>query len=283
MARVLMTGLAVAMAIAGGTWAHSEEPATADLSLMYGMGETRYHRLEPKQLDRTYHIFVRLPENYATSGETEYPTIYLLDGGITYPLLASYYRYLTLGAEIPEAILVGISYGTGTWEEGNHRGTDFTAASTEREHYGGAPRFQKILSDELIPMIETLYRSKPDRRVIFGQSLGGQFVLYTALTRPNLFWGHIASNPALHRNLPFFLKDGAEPWPGSGSSKLFVSSASQDEPRFREPAVKWMAHWTEQSERPWALKTVTLDGFGHFSAAPAAFRQGIRWLFSESG
>jgi predicted alpha/beta superfamily hydrolase len=36
------------------------------------------------------------------------------------------------------------------------------------------------------------------------QGLGGQFVLYTALTRPDLFWGHIASNPALHRNLPFY-------------------------------------------------------------------------------
>jgi predicted alpha/beta superfamily hydrolase len=246
------------------------------------MGQTEYHRIEPQQLDRVYHVFVRLPESYPTSGETAYPTIYLLDGGITYPLFAAYYRYLTLGEEIPEAILVGISYGTGDWQQGNLRSTDFTAASSESEHYGGAPLFQKFLSDELIPLIEQRYRSKANRRVIFGQSIGGQFVLYTALTKPKLFWGHIASNPALHRNLPFFLQDVEAPSKTPEDPRLFVSSASHDDPRFRVPARRWIDHWSGRAPLPWALETVTLEGFGHFSAAPAAFRQGVRWLFSTS-
>lgn len=282
MNRSFVTAFATTIVLALGIPIRGETALTVDISLLQGLGDTRYHRLEPEELDRTYHIFVRFPQSYATSGETEYPTIYLLDGGITYPLLAGYYRYLTLGAEIPEAILVGISYGTDDREQGNHRGTDFTAASTERPHYGGAARFQKVLSDELIPMIEMLYRSKPDRRVIFGQSLGGQFVLYTALTRPNLFWGHIASNPAIHRNLPFFLEKRAEPKAVSDRPRLFVSSGSSDDPRFREPTLRWLEHWTKESALPWALEAVTLEGFGHFSAAPVAFRQGMRWLFSES-
>ena len=61
------------------------------------------------------------------------------------------------------------------------------------------------LFEELIPLIESAYPSDDQQRIIFGQSLGGQFVLYTALTDPALFHGHIASNPALHRNLDFFL------------------------------------------------------------------------------
>jgi len=36
-----------------------------------------------------------------------------------------------LAEEIPEAILVGISYGTDDWQQGNLRSTDFTAPSAE--------------------------------------------------------------------------------------------------------------------------------------------------------
>ncbi len=254
-------------------------PAVAgDLAHLQGLGDTRYHRLESKAADHTYHVYVRLPEGYAADGDRRYPTVYLLDGGTTYPLLAAYSRYLEFAEEIPDTILVGISYGTDDWENGNNRSHDYTAPSTEREFWGGAADFQSMLRDELLPLIESTYRSDPTRRVIFGQSLGGQFVLFTALTDPALFWGHIASNPALHRNLPFFLV-APEPSKTDGRSKLFVASGSDDDPEFREPALAWIEFWSQRTTTPWALMTVTLDDHGHFSALPAAFRQGMTWLF----
>ena len=178
-----------------------------DLRHLQGLGDTRYHRLESEILQRGFHIFVRLPEGYSEQEAVAFPTVYLLDGGTTFPLLSGYYGYLSLAGDVPEVILVGISYGTADWQQGNMRSTDFTASSAEREHYGGAPRFQEVLRRELFPLIEAQYRSDSARRVIFGQSLGGQFVLHAALTEPDLFWGHIASNPALHRNLAFFLQE----------------------------------------------------------------------------
>jgi predicted alpha/beta superfamily hydrolase len=176
---------------------------------------------------------------------------------------------------------VGISYGASTFEEGNYRSTDYTAPSTERAFWGGAAVFQQLLQDELLPMIENTYRANPQRRVIFGQSLGGQFVLFSALTKPELFFGHIASNPALHRNLPFFLE-----WQGQNempvnASHVFVSSGVYDDARFREPSLKWMEHWQKTNAKPWLLETQTLAGQTHMSAAPEAFRQGLAWLFSD--
>jgi len=257
-----------------------------DPSRLQGLGDTRFHSLKSELLGRSLNIFVRLPEEYAGESEHEaantgFPTIYLLDGGITFPMLAAYYHYLHMGGESPAAIIVGISYGKNSFEEGNFRSTDYTVPSAERTFWGGASRFQQVLETELLPLIEERYRSAADRRVIFGQSLGGQFVLYSSLTRPQLFWGHIASNPALHRNLPFFLE-----WRGGGempapSSHLFVSSGELDEARFREPAMQWIAHWSRQNSKPWILETRTLDQQTHMSAAPAAFRQGIAWLFSR--
>ncbi|MDH3429857.1 MAG: alpha/beta hydrolase-fold protein [Gammaproteobacteria bacterium] len=249
---------------------------------LQGLGDTRHHVVAAESLDKRYELLVGLPEGYDSSADTEYPTIYILDGGELYPLLRSYHRYLRLGGEAPEMILVAISYGSSDYENGNDRSHDYTAPSDEREYWGGAEEFQDFLGSELLPFIESTYRSRSDRRIIFGQSIGGQFILYTALTQPTLFWGHIASNPALHRNLPFFLRLHAETPPADRGSHLYVGSGSEDDPRFREPAMEWISHWTGLKEKPWRLRAETLDGHSHFSAPPASFRRGILWLFADS-
>ena len=246
---------------------------------LHGLENTHYHRLTSTIADQTYHIFIRLPEGF--SADEKYPAVYLLDGGITFPILGGYYKYLELAKEIPATIIVGISYGTSDWQKGNNRSRDFTAKSDERSYWGGAGNFQKVFSEEIFPLVESNYGADPARRIIFGQSLGGQFVLFTAQTAPDLFWGHIASNPALHRNLDFFLNTVPDDAGSTAKPRLFVSSAASDDPVFRGPAVKWIQHWTVKTQVPWALKTITLDGHNHFSAAPEAFRQGLHWIFSN--
>ncbi len=258
----------------------SASAADVDTRYMQGLGDARYQKIESETVGRGYHLYVMLPDGYESSADTSYPTVYVLDGGGLFPLLAAYYRYLNFGEEIPDAIIVGISYGSDTFEGGNYRSTDYTAKSDERDYWGGAEKFQSFLSEELIPHIEKSYRSRPDRRVILGQSIGGQFVLYTALTQPGLFWGHIASNPALHRNLPFFLENHSETGSGATQSRLFVGSGSMDDPRFRGPALEWIKHWSASEDKPWQLKTMILNGHSHMSAPPASFRQGMHWLFS---
>ena len=254
--------------------------AAVDVQFMQGLGDTRYHHIESAAVGRGYHVYVMLPDGYDSTADDTYPTIYILDGGALFPLFAAYYRYLNFGEEIPDSIIVGVSYGSDTFEGGNFRSTDYTAPSDERDYWGGAKKFQSFLSDELIPMIEGNYQSRADRRVIFGQSIGGQFVLYTALTKPNLFWGHVASNPALHRNLPFYLEKHADAEPGHEQSRLFVADGTLNDAEYREPNLQWIDYWSERDDKPWQLKTVDLEGHSHMSAPPASFRQGMYWLFS---
>jgi len=254
--------------------------AAVDVQFMQGLGDTRYHHIESAAVGRGYHVYVMLPDGYDPTADDMYPTIYVLDGGALFPLFAAYYRYLNFGEEIPDSIIVGVSYGSDTFEGGNFRSTDYTAPSDERDYWGGAKKFQSFLSDELIPMIEGNYQSRAYRRVIFGQSIGGQFVLYTALTKPHLFWGHVASNPALHRNLPFYLEKHAEVTPGREQSRLFVADGTLNDAEYREPNLQWIDYWSERDDKPWQLKTVDLEGHSHMSAPPASFRQGMSWLFS---
>ncbi len=245
---------------------------------LHGLGEVRQHKITSEATGSTYHIFVSLPAGYDQSEDVQYPTLYVLDGGVLFPIFSAYRRLMAINEEVPPMLIVAISYGTSSFSEGNMRSTDYTGPSPARDYYGGAPKYQAFLEDELFPMIEGGYRSQPDRRMVFGRSIGGQFVLYTAQTRPDLFWGHIASNPAIHHNPDLYLELRPKK-PGRTESKLFVSSGSEDEPRFREPAVAWMEHWETQPDLPWELHTVTFEGHSHLSTPAIAFRQGITWLF----
>lgn len=253
-----------------------------DSKYLHGLGDTQYHRVESEHVGRGFHVYVMLPPDYDEATGKEYPTIYLLDGGGLYPLMTAYYRYLNFGEEIPDAIIVGISYGSDNFEAGNFRSTDYTAPSSERDFWGGAEAFQNFLGNELFPVIEKSYASDATRRIIFGQSIGGQFVLYSALTRPELFWGRIASNPALHRNLPFFLKTHFQTEKTPADTRLFVANGTLNDARFQVPAQKWIEHWSSADSIPWDLETVDLEGHSHMSTPPAAFRQGMRWLFADS-
>ncbi len=248
------------------------------LDRLFGLGQSDTFTLASETLDRDFHVYVRLPQGYRDSDES-WPVIYLLDGGILFPMLAPYHFMLTIDGVAPEAILVGISYGGLGFSNGNMRATDYTVASDEVEHYGGAPVFQSFLASQLLPLIDARYRTDPGRRVIVGQSLGGQFVLYTALTRPELFWGHIAVNPALHRNLAFFRDYRATA--GEQRTRLFIGAGTLDDPRFREPALGWIAEWKGRDGSHLDLEVASLAGEHHASAAPAAYKAGLRWLFGK--
>jgi len=254
--------------------------ARADVWLerLFGMSQPDTFTLAAETLERDFHIYVRLPQGYAESDEP-FPVIYLLDGGILFPMLAPYHFMLTIDGIAPEAIIVGISYGGLGFANGNMRSTDYTASSDEVDHYGGAPEFQTFLASQLLPLIDQRYRTDPGRRIIAGQSLAGQFVLYTALTRPALFWGHISINPALHRNLAFFRDYPVEK--DAARARLFVGAGTLDAPRFRQPAREWIDEWTNRDESHLDLEVALLAGEHHASAAPVAYREGLRWLFGE--
>lgn len=253
------------------------EPVAWDA--LHGLNEVQYHTLEREGEFTPLHIFVRLPADYNPASDDTYPTAFLLDGGIMFPVLAGYQRHLELAEDAPPMIVVGISYGTDDWQKGNARSTDFTDHAPDRDHWGGASEFLPVLRQQIIPLIEEKYAVNSNRRILFGQSIAGQFVLYTALHAPDVFHGLIANNPALHRNLPLYLADPSKRDHDS-PPRLLVTSGEFDDPRFREPTQAWIKHWTAHQNSPWALRAITTVDHNHFSAAPAAYRQGLRWILA---
>lgn len=238
-----------------------------------------YLAFESQAVGRSFHVYVRLPENYDAEGSARYPVVYVLDGDSLFPVLAAQHLFLNIDEGLPEAVVVGIAYGS--FDPAiNKRGFDFSApAADARPEQGGAPAFHEFLKSELLPAIESRYRADPSKRVLFGQSRGGYMVLYSAFTDPDLFWGRIASNAAFEPGRERFFSPAT---PASRTDLgLVVTSGSRDYPELRANALEWFAAWEHAAAKPWSVKAVTIEGGTHAADSPSSYRAGMLWLFDR--
>ncbi len=240
-----------------------------------------YFPLSSQATGRVYHIYVRLPQGYAEDTDKRYPVVYVLDGDSLFPIIAASHLFLTIDDGLPEAIVVGIAYGS--FDPGiNKRGIDFMPPSPDLPaEKSGAPAFQNFLRDELLPTLEARYRADPSRRVLFGQSRGGSFVLYSAFADPDLFWGRIASSPALPPTRDFFYGEPAAAT--RHDLRLFVAEGPGDLPRLRAETVPWLAAWMARPAKPWRLTEISIADGTHSANSPNAYRSAMRQLLGWAG
>jgi uncharacterized protein len=234
-----------------------------------------YFRIESRATGRAYHIYVRYPEGYDPAADVRYPTVYLTDGDSLFPILAANHLFLHYDEGLPEALVVGIAYG-GFDPSVNRRNIDYQSPGEGAEQ-PGAEAFQQFLRSELLPRIEANYRSDSLRRILFGQSRGGAFVLFSAVTDPDLFWGRIASNPSITPGIESLLEPAAEAT--RTDLGVAVTSGTRDRPDLQAEAVQWLEHWRADPLRPWRLHPVRIEGGTHAANAPDAYRAGMLWLF----
>jgi predicted alpha/beta superfamily hydrolase len=236
-----------------------------------------YFYIRSDEIGRGYHIHVRYPEGYDPAAERTWPTVYLTDGDSLFPILAANHLFLHYDDRLPEALVIGIAYG-GFDPSVNRRNIDFQSpgAGVTAEQ-AGAEAFQRFLKTDLIPLIERRYRSDPARRVLFGQSRGGAFVLYSAVTDPDLFWGRIASNPSLTPGVESLLETAAPA--GQPDLGLVVVSGTRDRADLQAEAARWLSVWEARADKPWRLLGVRQEGGTHAANATDAYRRGMNWLF----
>lgn len=228
-----------------------------------------YLAIDSREVGHRYHIYIRYPEGYAEQPARRFPVVYLLDGDSLFAHLAPMQLFLHYDDDLPEAVVVGIAYGSFDPPQNQRR----------RDYTDGASAFGRFLERELIPEVERRVRAEPSRRILFGQSRGGGYVLHSAFTNPDLFWGRIASNPTLDL-LPALAE---RPAPTSRKDlRLLVSSGERDRPQYRAPLMRWFAQWQNRSGLPWVLRTETIAEGTHASDAARVYRLGMNWLMADT-
>jgi predicted alpha/beta superfamily hydrolase len=170
---------------------------TEDNQLL-GLGTQYILKSEILKEDRP--IIISLPSGYEDN-EGNYPVLYLLDGLGNIKHQVGTMELLTESGIIPPMIIVAI--------ESLDRARDLTpsnagqdvhgGAGTDIPQSGGAPNFLKFLEKELIPFVESNFRTHP-YRLLEGHSFGGLFSTYALMNNPDLFNALIIQAPALWWN-----------------------------------------------------------------------------------
>jgi len=238
-----------------------------------------YFALSSKEVGRTYHIYVRLPEGYQEKPDQRYPVVYLLDGDSTFPMLAPLHLFMHYDDQIPEAIIVGIAYG-GFAPGINMRHIDFRMVMDDGTP-GGAPQFLSMLEKELVPRIDAHFRTDPARRILVGQSRGGSAVLQAAWLKPGLFWGHVASNPGREPNTNRLFGMNRAPPEKSRNGYLIVTSGSRDKEYLREAALEWQNQIAGRDDLPWDTRFIDIEGGTHAADLGNAYRAAMKIMFGQ--
>jgi predicted alpha/beta superfamily hydrolase len=185
------------------------------------------YSIKSGSLNEFRRILIHLPENYAISGKS-YPVLYRLDGDrdLLFETLSIVNR-LALNEEIiPDMIVVAI--------ENTNRTRDMWPVNTKYNpapQKAGAAEFLDFIEKELIPYIESKYRTTEDR-ILCGQSLSGVFTIYAFLAKPELFNSYIASSGSFPDCEKYFkdlyLKSFQQIDDFKGQ-KLFITNGLKDE------------------------------------------------------
>jgi len=136
-------------------------------------------------LNESRNFIVKLPNGYH-NGNKSYPVLYRLDGDMNlYLETAGVINRLAYSEElVPEMIVVMI--------ENTNRNRDMMPTKTIFfQSEPGAENFKKFIENELIPHINSAYRTTHEK-ILCGQSLSAIFTLYYFLTSPDTFDSFIA-------------------------------------------------------------------------------------------
>ena len=145
-------------------------------------------------LNEQRRIDIMLPENY-DKDTARYDVWYVPDGEWNTRTFSNIAGYLSSIGFAPRLIIVGVHnrYASNGF---NYRGRDMTPLKApDIDSSGGAETFLKFFEDELIPYIDSRYRTSRERG-IFGSSLGGVFAMYCLLEKPYVFRFYTLADPA---------------------------------------------------------------------------------------
>lgn len=190
---------AAALLLLGSVLKAQEPP-----SLTFGVVD----RLHSEKLGEDRRLNIFLPPGYEGSSE-RFPVIYLLDGSAheDYFHAASLIDFLATYGVMPRTIVVGIS--------NVDRKRDFTPPTQDEKDREGAPtsggadRFVGFLEAELIPYVNSRYRTAGGSMII-GQSLGGLLATKVLLEKPGLFEKYVIVSPSLWWNRQALIRGAGE-------------------------------------------------------------------------
>ena len=231
-----------------------------------------------------YYIYISLPDDYENSMRT-YPVLYVLDGDVTFGMAASIARYLQIGEAIPELIIVGIGYGKTDESPGNKRVRDYSPFSESgKDVANNESKFLEVMKNELMPYIESNYRTKARENTLSGYSLSGLFAFYTFLTEPGLFKNYIIGSPYLAVDNFKILDVQEEVFDKTEDidARIFISVGSEEsDEKYFNPIDEMVTRIEDKGYKSLKMETKVFDGGTHLLCPPEVLSYGLVSVFGK--
>ncbi|MET0553383.1 MAG: alpha/beta hydrolase-fold protein [Vicinamibacteria bacterium] len=202
--------------------------------------------IESKVLGESRTIQVALPAGYAERhAYTRYPVLYLLDGQKYFQMVTGVVQHLASDASprVPDMIVVGVASqqrvrdSSPTHSLKGPRGVD----EPDYAPSGGADRFLRFLTDELVPYVDRTY-STSGYRVVVGYSFTGVPVMHALFTRPQAFDAYLAIDPSWWWD-DYLLEREARAFIAAGPVEkraLFVTTTTNNPPPAFFPELRYV-------------------------------------------
>ncbi|MFU7528941.1 alpha/beta hydrolase-fold protein [Qipengyuania sp. ASV99] len=254
----------------------------------YEMPRTEVVPIQDSGADRQYELYIKLPEDYADNPDTKYPVIYTTDAVVHMDMLSGATEFL-----MPDVILVGISYQKDFGDEWPHasRFRDYTVTAFDNPEYqarfqaGQAGHHLDFIRNEVMPYVESTYRTDPRENTYFGYSLGAAFGAYTLLARPDTFKNYILGSPAFsQRGLQYIDELEAETAlrQDTANVNVFVSLGELEESEVEEVGHFMRVLRRRDRSDITLMGLEIIEGSNHSTAFPETVVRAVRWLFDRS-
>jgi len=242
-----------------------------------------------KAVQDSLYVQTQLPLEYSDSSTKRYPVVVVLDANFHFPMLAASVRQYEKAGLLPPLIVVGVGYQSfATMDSLRVRDYLYPAAlpSDELKAPGGGESFGQFLSLELLPAIDSTYRTTTQNRTLLGHSFGGYFALYTLLNQANRkthdFQNFVAASPSVWyhnfylNQLPAQLNTVSK----ADSVRLFLTVGGQENAQWDVKPVQNLTTAIRQ------IGNVDLSGgvytqLGHMDTGQLSFVKGLQYFYQS--
>jgi predicted alpha/beta superfamily hydrolase len=145
---------------------------------------------------------------------------------------------------------------------------------------GHGDDFLEFIGQELIPFIDSSYRTQPDDRILWGESMSGGFTVSVMFSQTNFFNRYITSAPSFYdRGYTLFDFENALASASFTSEiQLFVCVGELDK-TYGPGAQAFMKALSEKEIPNLKYQTMIFQGLGHTAVAIPGFVYGIEAVY----
>ncbi|GAB3555121.1 alpha/beta hydrolase [Spirosoma fluminis] len=257
--------------------------ATAQVPKLYNHIANDVHLIHSRVLNQDRQIYINVPKLDSTDIGKALPVLYLLDGENHFHIVSAYVEYLRHWKVIPPVIVVGIV--------SLDRVKDLTPTTSlidfdgkvdsKYKTSGGNEQFLNFIQQELMPYIETTYKTS-SFKIFAGHSFGGLTTINCMLTRPAMFNAYIAISPSLWFGNKYLLSLAEKKLPKLPirDRKLFYSVGNEDGD-FRNDLLKFDKLVKQNRLKTFQHKYKYYPDEDHMTEPILAYYDALRFVYSD--